>query len=188
MEKFDILKTLYLKYENKPHIGTILKIINWIDPYEDINNLIDNVLSFQSNTIGTFGLDLYGTILNFSRAIAVVSTNYFGFQNSNLKPFNVAPFFMGIFDNIDNIVMSNENYKLLLKGLFLSTFFDGSLYNLNKIVQTMFSYLGKCCVVRNGINNIEIVSDFEFEEWQKQLFEKNIIPIPIGISYSFRKA
>ena len=51
----------------------------------------------------------------------------------------------------------------------------------------MFSYLVKCYVVRNGVNNIEIVSDFELEDWHKQLFEKNIIPIPIGISYSFRK-
>lgn len=187
MNKLDITSTLYLKYENKPRIGAILKTINWIDPFEDINNIIDNVLNFQSYSIGTLGLDLYGTILNFSRAIAIISNNYFGFQNSNLKPFNVAPFFKGIFENVDNIFMSDENYKLLLKGLFLSTFFDGSLYSLNKIIQTMFSYLGKCCVVRNGINNLQIVSNFDFEEWQKQLFEKNIIPIPLGVSYSFRK-
>ena len=79
-----------------------------------------------------------------------------------------------------------DNYKLLLKGLFMSTFYDGTLISLTKIVQTIFGYKGKCCVIRNGLNSIEIVSDFEFKNWHKQLFEKNIIPIPIGLSYSFR--
>ena len=93
---------------------------------------------------------------------------------------------MGRFESPENIVMSNDNYKLLLKGLFMSTFYDGTLNSLTKIIQTILGYNGKCCVIRKEVNEIEIVSDFKFEDWHKQLFEKNIIPIPIGLSYSFR--
>ncbi len=93
---------------------------------------------------------------------------------------------MGRFESPENIVMSNDNYKLLLKGLFMSTFYDGTLNSLTKIIQTIFGYKGKCCVIRKGVNEIEIVSDFEFADWEKEFFEKEIIPIPIGLSYSFR--
>ena len=93
---------------------------------------------------------------------------------------------MGRFESPENIVMSNDNYKLLLKGLFMSTFYDGTLNSLTKIIQTIFGYNGKCCIIRKEVNEIEIVSDFKFEDWHKQLFEENIIPIPIGLSYSFR--
>lgn len=46
----------------------------------------------------------------------------------------------------------------------MSTFYDGTLNSLTKIIQTIFGYKGKCCVIRKGVNEIEIVSDFEFEE------------------------
>lgn len=186
IKKFDIQSTLYLRYSNKEIIGKVIEMISYIDPTNDLLNIFNYVLNFQSYSIGTFGLNLYGILLNFYRSIPIISNNYFGFQNTNLQPFNVAPFFMGIFNTPDNVVMSDENYKLLLKGIFLSIFYDGSLYYLNKIVQTMFSYKGKCCVLRKGTNEIEIISDFEFADWEKEFFEKEIIPIPIGLSYSFR--
>lgn len=186
LKEFDIQSTLYLRYTNKEVIGTILKMISYIDPTKDLLNIFDNVLNFQSYSIGTFGLNLYGILLNTYRTINIVDENYFGFEYSYLKPFNVAPFFKGIYNNPESLVMSNDNYKLLLKGIFLSSFYDGSLYSLNKILQTIFGYKGKCCILRNGINKIEIVSDFEFEDWQKGFFIQNIIPIDIGLSYSFR--
>lgn len=185
MEKYDISTSLYLKYKNKQRIGVILKTISWIDAYDDIQNLINNVLNFQSSEIGTYGLDLYGILLNFSRAIAIISTNYFGFQGSDFKPLSVAPFFRGVYEKADNMVMGNEYYKLLLQGLFLAAYFDGSLYYLNKIIQTIFSYRGKIAVVRNDNNSFKIVSDFALEDWEKLFFDKRIIPIPLGISYTF---
>lgn len=187
MEQLDIRKTLYLRYENKQRMLAIIKTIGWIDPHKDIKNLLDWVLDFQSNVLGTYGLDLYGTILNFSRAIALVNTNYFGFQNTDFKPFSVAPYFKGIFEDPKNIVMSNSNYKLLLQALFLSTKYNGSMHNLNRIIQILFAYKGKCCVIRKDENNIEFLSDFEFEDWHRKLFEKEIIPIPLGVGYTFRK-
>lgn len=186
IKEFDIQSTLYLRYTNKEVIGAILKMISYIDPTKDLINIFDNVVNFQSYSIGTFGLDLYGILLNTYRTINIIDNNYFGFEYTDLKPFNVAPFFKGIYNNPESLVMSNVNYKLLLKGIFLSSFYDGSLYSLNKILQTIFGYKGKCCILRNGINKIEIVSDFEFEDWQKGFFIQNIIPIDIGLSYSFR--
>lgn len=186
LKEFDIQSTLYLRYTNKEVIGAILKMISYIDPTKDLLNIFNNVLNFQSDYIGTFGLDLYGILLNSYRTINIVDENYFGFEYTNLKPFNVAPFFKGTYNNPESLVMSNNNYKLLLKGIFLSSFYDGSLYSLNKILQTIFSYKGKCCILRKGINKIEIVSDFEFDSWQKGFFIQNIIPTDIGLSYSFR--
>lgn len=191
MEKFNIDATLYLRYQNKPKIQAILETINWIDPYDDMENLVKNILNFQSYQIGSYGLDLYGTILNFSRVLAVISTNYFGFQNTDLKPFNVAPFFKGVFDYSQNLVMSNPYYKMLLKGLFLASTFDGSLHNLNIILQTIFRYTTsgqerKIVAVRSGLNSLTIISDVALEDWEKYFFSKKIIPLPIGISYSFQ--
>lgn len=191
MEKFDINSTLYLRYVTKPRINAIVKTIGWIDPHDDLVNLIKYVLNFQSLEINGFGLDLYGTILNFGRALAIIDTDYFGFQGTDLKPLNSAPFFRGIFNDAQNLVMSDPYYKMLLKGLFLASMFDGSLYNLNTILQTVFKYTTdgrdrKIAAVRSGTNTINIISDIALEEWEKDFFRKNIIPIQIGIDYEFQ--
>ena len=185
IKKFDIETTIYLRYQNKPKIGVLLRTINWIDPKKDLDNLFNKVLNFQSIDIGTFGLDLYGLLLNMNRNINIISQDYFGFQNSSLKPFNVAPYYRGVLDVSSIKTMSNDSYKKLLSALFLSALYDGSLYQLNKMLQIIFNYADKICVVRNGLNTIKIVSNFELEDWQKLFFEKNIIPIPIGFSYEY---
>lgn len=190
MEKFNIYSTLYLRYENKPRIKALIKTINWIDPYDDIQSLIKYVLNFQSPEISNFGLDLYGIILNYSRSVAIADTNYFGFEQSDLEPLNVAPFFMGIFNYSKDIVMGNAYYKTLLKSLFLSAMYDGSLYQWNIMLQTLFKYTfdgqdRKIAAVRDGVNIIKIVSDIELADWEKQLLQKNILPSQIGISYRF---
>ena len=56
-------------------------MISYIDPTNDLLNIFNYVLNFQSYSIGTFGLNLYGILLNFYRSIPIISNNYFGFQN-----------------------------------------------------------------------------------------------------------
>ena len=180
IKQFDIDSTLYLIYVNKPRINAIIKTIGWIDPHDDLINLLKYILNFQSLEINGFGLDLYGTILNFSRALAIVDSNYFSFQGTDLKPLNTALFFRGIFNNAQNLVMSDPYHQMLLKGLFLASMFDGSLHNLNVILQTVFRYTTDGCdrkiaAVRSETNAINIISDIALEEWEKDFLRKNTL-------------
>lgn len=187
MKPFEVQNTVYMRYQDSIGIGAIVDTIGWIDAAKDINAILDYVMNFQSSTIGTFGLDIYGELLNFRRAFPVISKNYFGFYGSDLQPFSQAPFFRGIFEEIKNIIMSNDYYKLLLKALFLSVWFDGTLYSINKIINELFGYRGKIAVIRDN-GDLNIVHDFQLENWEKSLFEFGIIPMPMATGFKFTRS
>lgn len=88
-------KTIQSQYGASAHIkGIIESFCKHIDPTADIEQFLDKY--YDPRTAEGIGLDIWGIIVGATRFIAVEGAdveNFFGFDGSNLNPFNNAPFY-----------------------------------------------------------------------------------------------
>lgn len=87
-------KTIQSQYGASPHIkGIIESFAKMIDPTGDIDEFYAKV--YDPRTAEGIGLDIWGIIVGANRFISVEYAdviNFFGFDGSDLQPFNLAPF------------------------------------------------------------------------------------------------
>ena len=87
-------KTIQSQYGASPHIkGIIESFAKLIDPTGDIDEFYQKV--YDPRTAEGIGLDIWGIIVGANRFISVEYAdviNFFGFDGSDLQPFNLAPF------------------------------------------------------------------------------------------------
>ena len=88
-------QTIQSQYGASPHIkGIIESFCKKIDPTADVQKFLDKY--YDPRTAEGIGLDIWGIIVGASRYIAVEGAdveNFFGFDGSDLQPFDQAPFY-----------------------------------------------------------------------------------------------
>ena len=180
MENLNINDTIYSQYQKSTKLKGLINTFELINPNKNIKDIFDKI--FNLDTANTFGLDIWGKILNFGRIISLVWEDYFGFRESNFEPFNQAPFYNGKKNDI--YILEDEPYRKLLKIICARNITDATLPELNKITKTLFEDKGICKVERNN-GNLIFTFNFIPEPWEIAILKNDkIMPIPILANYT----
>lgn len=113
-EKYEILRqeTILSQYSASPHIlGLTEQMAGYIDPTDNISLFYRKI--FDIETAEGYGLDVWGVILALPREIVTSTSDWFGYDQSLLQPFNNAPFFNPL-QASDHYEISDEIYRKAL--------------------------------------------------------------------------
>lgn len=136
MKTSDFQRTILVQYANAETLLEILGAMNCtIDPEIDINEQFAREIDLD--TCGTHGLDVWGIIVAAPRTIAVESTDYFGFRDSTLQPFDQAPFCNG--KRVSEIYrLENTAYRRLIYFKAMINIMSTTLPNIDAILRMYF--------------------------------------------------
>lgn len=136
MKQTEFEKTILAQYANSSRMLQILgRFNNAVDPLMDIDNFYTEV--FDLDTCGTYGLDVWGVIVAAPRTIAVDDTDYFGFKDSELFPFDQAPFF-NTAPTTHNVELGNRAYRRLIYYKAMVNIMSTTLPNINAALWRLF--------------------------------------------------
>lgn len=146
-----------------------------IDPHLDIELFYQ--MMFNIYTAQGIGLDIWGVILGIGRNINGPYTGeQFGFDGSELAPFNQAPFTpdTGTYNMTSLITLDDESFRLLLLYKALANISASDAATLNKLLTTL---------VDTGVGGFEGVAyvlevDTMVIRW---VFENNLTPMQLAI-------
>lgn len=181
MEDLDINTTIYSQYQNSPRLKALINTFKKISPYNSIQEVYDKI--YNLDTANSYGLDIWGKILNFGRTIELTGVDYFGFKSADYEPFNQSPFYNGRSTNY--YTLTDEPYRTLLKIICARNITSATLPELNNITYKLFKDRGTCKVERVSTMNLSFTFDFEPEPWEVALLQNTtIMPIPACCKYT----
>lgn len=176
------------------------KINNLIDTFSQAVSIDDFTEEFITDvwdvtTALTYGLDVWGKIVNISRYVtADTSGGYFGFQGTLTSapeatfphPFNQKPFYSG--DKVkstDNIRLEDNAYRTLILAKAFANISLATIPEMNKYFTMLFSGRGKAYIVNNKDMTITLKVNFPLYAYEKSILQNyDVIPIPSGVLLS----
>lgn len=180
---------MIIQYGSSPVLNKLVE--NWRTTFsfeDDLKNFFDKVYNLETAT--TYGLNVWGTILNTSRIIFIPSytaTNpTFGFQGTGLQPFNQGIFYTGAQPYY--FTLTDEQYRILLLFRFVGAFSNGSIAGLNRCLKTYFRDRGLIYVEPTAKMFYNIKSDFSLTANEILILTyTNALPIPSGVGISINE-
>lgn len=171
------------QYANSPTIQTLIgyfqQDINADKFLEDFYNDV-----WDLETCGTYGLDVWGKIVNISRYLEVPEEpNVFGFETSDNAwfPFNNQPFATSQ-TTTQTYRLEDDAYRTLIYAKAMSNVFGRSCKNFNRMLSILFKDRGGCYVLDLGNMRIRFVFEFYLEPYEKLIIEnRNVFPRPAGV-------
>jgi len=136
---------------------------------------------FNLDTANEFGLTVWSIILNVPITISSEETDedIFGFDDNGTENFDQAPFA----PDSSDIVLTPEDARLALKLRYRTLTTNASVFNVNRILEDVFSALGIVYVVDNGDMTGTYVFSFDISYGLFTLFNTyNILPKPAGVA------
>jgi len=178
---FNTDETLLSQYAQSPIIGQIINFFSqWLDPAARFNAYFSEVRDIIS--AGTYGLDVWGRILQVSRVLAVPDDIYLGFsQDSYAKPFGFGIFYSGGRSSA-NVSLTNDAYRTLLLAKAALNITNGSAPSVNAILRALF---GQGYVKDN--QDMTLVYHFDDPLTPVQtaiIFQAGVLPKPAGVSFT----
>ena len=170
-------------------------IINMIDTFSQATSIDDFTDDFISDvwdvlTCGTFGLDMWGKIVNVSRyVVSDTSGGYFGFQGDDVSsandtfphPLNTKPFYSGS-GTTTNYRLGDDAYRTLVLAKAFSNISISTIPEFNKFLTMLFKNRGTAYVVNNRDMTIGVVVNFTLFAYEKTLLQNyDVLPIPSGV-------
>lgn len=173
------------------------KIYNLIDTFDQAvsmddftDTFIDHVWDVLSN--GTYGLDVWGKIVNIGRYITTsTSGKFFGFQGTTTDenatfphPFNQHPFYAGK-QETTNVRLGNDAYRTLILAKAFSNISIATIPDINKFLTMMFKGRGIAYIVNNKDMSITVITNFSLYPYELAILQNyDVIPIPSGVLLS----
>ena len=167
------LETIQSQYGASPHIrGIIEAAAKRIDPNSDINTFYEKI--FNLDTAEGVGLDIWGQIVAVPRRMMVPSEEYFGFDGSQLNPFNQAPFYnsatLGEFYEL-----ADEAYRKLIYYKAMANISEDTAEAQNRLLSLLFgdvvTSIGLEGIVPNGIMKIRVIFYFYLSSYEIEIFK-----------------
>ena len=130
-------ETILSQYSASPHILQLTHDIALrIDPAPDIDVFFKNV--FDIDTAQGWGLDNWGRILGVPRGVQVSVVDWFGFDGSQLQPWNNAPFYNP--QQATNLyLLTDDAYRKLLLYKAAANIGSADAATINKLLTQVFS-------------------------------------------------
>lgn len=167
------LETIQSQYGASPHLrGIIEAAAKRIDPNNDINTFYEKI--FNLDTAEGVGLDIWGQIVAVPRRMMVPSGEYFGFDGSQLNPFNQAPFYntatLGEFYEL-----ADEAYRKLIYYKAMANISEDTAEAQNRLLSLLFgdvvTSIGLEGIVPNGIMKIRVIFYFYLSSYEIEIFK-----------------
>lgn len=178
---FDPAETILSEYAQSPVIRQIIAFFaQWLDPASRFDAYYRDVRDIM--TAGTYGLDVWGRILNVSRVLAVPDDVYLGFaQDTNALPFGFGIWYSGGRSSA-NVALTNDAYRTLLLAKAALNITNASAPAVNAILLALF---GQGYVEDNG--DMTIVYHFDDDLTPVQtaiIYQSGVLPKPAGVSFT----
>lgn len=170
------------QYASSPTIRLLVDSFNkQIDPQNDITLFYDKV--FNLSTAEGIGLDIWGRILGIDRLLSVESDNSFGFEGSELEPFDQDVFYTQSVSN--NFRLEDTPYRQLLFYKASSNIASSDLATLNTMLNSMFKKRG-AYIVESSVMCIRFYFQFYLSPYEKALMQLEFVPPrPAGVGYEW---
>lgn len=137
-----------------------------IEPNEDLTLFYRMI--FDVETAEGVGLDIWGRIVGVGRDITVDEMDYFGYLGSDLKPFDVAPFFDG--SVVSKVYkLSDPAYRKLIMWKALANISTADAASINQLLAILFEG-EKVSILDEGGMKIRLVIESELEPYQRAIF------------------
>lgn len=173
------------------------KINNLIDTFDQAVSMDDFTDTFIDEvwdvlSCGSYGLDVWGKIVNISRYITTsTSGKFFGFQATTTDenatfphPFNQHPFYAGK-QETTNVRLGNDAYRTLILAKAFSNISIATIPEFNKFLTMMFKGRGVAYLINNKDMTITVVTNFSLYPYELAILQNNdVIPIPSGVLLS----
>ncbi|EOS94767.1 DUF2612 domain-containing protein [Erwinia tracheiphila] len=168
------------------------KILSIIDTFNQALSLDDFTDEFikdvwEVTTCGTFGLDVWGKIVNVSRYIqADIDSDRFGFSEADSgddypSPFNDQPFYGGI-QETETVKLSDDAYRTLVLCKAFSNISIATISEINRFLTILFNGRGRAYCVDYGDMRMGIFCEFELAPYEISILKNyDVLPIPSGV-------
>ena len=177
----DVEQTIISQYGNSTTIAQLIQNMNeYLDPRADFDTFFNFVWNVE--TAEGFGLDIWGRIVGIGRDLQIADTQWFGFQEGGLSPFDSAPFFTAP-GATSTFRLADPAYRTLILTKAIGNIAATTAPALNQILQNMFSGRGRCYV--NDLGNMSFRYTFEFslEPYEMAILtQSGALPRPAGVS------
>lgn len=179
----DVSKTILSQYANSP---VITSVINQWNVALDLSANKELFLTdyWNVDTASGVGLDIWGRIVGVSRYLYIPDdVKYFGFfGNTGASPFNVAPFYPGD-QATKTFRLDDDIFRLLIMAKAYYNICTCSVYDINFVLQMLFSQYGSIYCMETGNMSVQIILDFDLTPWQLALIiQAGVIPVAAGVS------
>ena len=194
LSDFDVLTTILRQYNSST---TIINEANlhWqaISPSQFIDDFYTNI--FDISTANTFGLNIWGKIVNLSRTMDYSDSNlYFGFREAQLEvetstdpqPFSAYPFYDPSVNSSGRIVLTDDYYRKAIMMKAMANITDCTVPSMNRMLMYMFSDSGNAWVTHDGQREMSYRFDFTPNTAELAIIQNgDILPKPAGCVVSF---
>jgi hypothetical protein len=188
----NVAATVLAQYAASPRLNSLINSFNEaVSPDQFVNNFYD--LIWNIDTAETYGLDVWGKIVDVSRWLTVSDDfNYLGFNEAKLdvptltdpRPFNQAPFYSGE-RSTQTIELSDPVYRRLIMMKAMANITDCSIPNINRMLRYMFSDRGRAYVKNDGGMQMSYVFEFQLSTAELAIVQSSgVLPSPPGVNVS----
>ncbi|MBS9427621.1 DUF2612 domain-containing protein [Photorhabdus akhurstii] len=182
--------TILAQYAASPKLNSLIRSFNAaVSSFEFINTFYD--LIWNIDTANTYGLDVWGKIVNVSRRLTVnENVKYIGFGEALLNvptttdpnPFDQAPFYSGE-SKTKTIELSDQMYRKLIMMKAMSNISDCTIPNINRMLVYMFSDSGRAYITDDGNMKMSYVFEFQLSTAELAIVQTSrALPYPVGVS------
>ncbi|EYU15826.1 DUF2612 domain-containing protein [Photorhabdus noenieputensis] len=182
--------TILAQYAASPKLNSLILSFNAaVSSAEFINTFYD--LIWNIDTANTYGLDVWGKIVNVSRRLTVnENVKYIGFGEALLNvptttdpnPFDQAPFYSGE-SKTKTIELSDQMYRKLIMMKAMSNISDCTIPNINRMLVYMFSDSGRAYITDDGNMKMSYVFEFQLSTAELAIVQTSgVLPYPVGVS------
>lgn len=187
-------ETILRQYSSSTKLKTVIELM-WqsvrAQDFED--DFYDNIWNIEN--ANSYGLDIWGTIVNLSRVMSYSATNlYFGFNEAELEetttndpqPFSTYPFYDPSSMSGGTVVLSDDYFRKAIMMKAMANITDCTVPKLNSMLMYMFSDSGNAWVTHDGPMAMGYHFDFTPNTAELAIIQNgNILPQPAGCVVSF---
>lgn len=187
MNSLEFGRTILSQYSNSTRLLALLREYNiQVDPTKDILKWFNEV--YNLDTCGTYGLDVWGTIVAAPRNVLVNEQDYFGFIYTGYHPFNQAPFWSG--SKTSNYYrLTDSAYRQMIYFKAMVNIMNTAIPDINKVLYEFFQRVRPGSSVdvyakRVGIMRMNIIFRFNLTPVERAIFRTyggGIYPGGVGV-------
>ncbi|KMK23087.1 hypothetical protein ABW11_20980 [Pluralibacter gergoviae] len=186
----NIAETILTQYAASPRLLSLIGSFNEaVSPDKQLNDFYD--LIWNIDTAETYGLNIWGKIVNVSRRLTVNDDfNYLGFSEALIdvptltdpKPFDQAPFYSG--KSITGTVeLSDPMYRKLIMMKAMANVTDCTIPNINRMLVYMFGDSGRAYIRNDGGMMMSYVFEFPLSTAELGIVQSSdALPYPPGVT------
>ena len=186
----NVAETILTQYAASPKLLSLIDTFNdAVSPGLQLDSFYDLVWNIE--TAETYGLNVWGKIVNVSRRLTVNDDfNYLGFSEALIdvptltdpKPFNQAPFYSGK-TSTGTVELSDPMYRKLIMMKAMANITDCTIPNINRMLVYMFGDSGRAYIRNDGGMLMSYVFEFKLSVAELGIVQSSdALPYPPGVT------